>query len=208
MKRFLAIVLFVLPITCFPQSNLAANGTAVEVPDNLFCSGFEACPPFCGDATLDFGELCDDGNQVSGDGCSANCLSDETCGNQIIDYITGEQCDDGHTTDSDGCSATCQLEGCVPDSTQVCVRENADGSCTGLQTCEGDRSWSACSAPHPVPEICDGVDNDCNGSIDDFPGELCSLQEGVCGGSTRHCVDDLLPGCVLIDVAHMKNDPT
>ena len=29
--------------------------------------------PFCGDGTVNPGELCDDGNNVSGDGCPANC---------------------------------------------------------------------------------------------------------------------------------------
>ena len=30
-------------------------------------------------------EVCDDGNTVSGDGCSKNCLSEETCRNGILD---------------------------------------------------------------------------------------------------------------------------
>ena len=29
--------------------------------------------PVCGDGVLDGGEICDDGNNVGGDGCSANC---------------------------------------------------------------------------------------------------------------------------------------
>jgi cysteine-rich repeat protein len=31
--------------------------------------------PFCGDAILDGGEVCDDGNRIGGDGCSADCKS-------------------------------------------------------------------------------------------------------------------------------------
>jgi cysteine-rich repeat protein len=31
--------------------------------------------PTCGDGIFDAGEVCDDGNQVGGDGCAANCLS-------------------------------------------------------------------------------------------------------------------------------------
>ncbi len=31
--------------------------------------------PFCGDGTLDGGEVCDDGNTVGGDGCAADCSS-------------------------------------------------------------------------------------------------------------------------------------
>ncbi len=47
--------------------------------------------PSCGDGTRDPGEVCDDGNTVGGDGCSANCASTEVCGNGITD--PGEECD-------------------------------------------------------------------------------------------------------------------
>ncbi len=49
---------------------------------------------------------------VSGDGCSADCRSNETCGNGVIDTVTGEACDDGNTVSGDGCSSTCQFESC------------------------------------------------------------------------------------------------
>jgi cysteine-rich repeat protein len=40
-------------------------------------------------------EVCDDGNETDGDGCSADCRSDERCGNGIIDTARGETCDCG-----------------------------------------------------------------------------------------------------------------
>lgn len=49
---------------------------------------------------------------VDGDGCAANCRSNETCGNGVIDAVTGEECDDGGTAPGDGCDATCQIEEC------------------------------------------------------------------------------------------------
>jgi cysteine-rich repeat protein len=63
----------------------------------------------CGNNIIEGNEVCDDGNNVDGDGCSANCLSNETCGNRILD--PGEQCDDGNTVNGDGCNSTCQFEG-------------------------------------------------------------------------------------------------
>jgi len=56
------------------------------------------------------GEVCDDGNTADRDGCSANCASDETCGNMVIDTTVGETCDDGNTISGDGCDSACQGE--------------------------------------------------------------------------------------------------
>ncbi|MEZ4445288.1 MAG: hypothetical protein R3B72_39815 [Polyangiaceae bacterium] len=63
----------------------------------------------CGDGTTNSvaGEVCDDTNTVDGDGCSADCMSDETCGNGVVDSSVGEACDDANTMDGDGCSANC-----------------------------------------------------------------------------------------------------
>ena len=63
----------------------------------------------CGNGIIEIasGEMCDDGNMVSGDSCSATCQI-ESCGNGIIDI--GEACDDGNTSNGDGCSAICQIE--------------------------------------------------------------------------------------------------
>jgi uncharacterized repeat protein (TIGR01451 family) len=65
--------------------------------------------PECGDGVLDPGEECDDGNNVDGDGCSANCTL-EYCGDGVLD--PGEECDDGNNVDGDGCSADCKVEYC------------------------------------------------------------------------------------------------
>lgn len=65
----------------------------------------------CGDGVTGVGEACDDGNFSSGDGCSADCQSNETCGNGIVDGVGGEQCDDGVVgLSQDGCSSTCTVE--------------------------------------------------------------------------------------------------
>ncbi|MDI1447487.1 DUF4215 domain-containing protein [Polyangium sp. 6x1] len=65
--------------------------------------------PSCGDGILDAGEVCDDGNSTSGDGCNATCISDESCGNGILDTAAEEACDDANTTDGDGCESNCTL---------------------------------------------------------------------------------------------------
>jgi len=43
---------------------------------------------------------------------------------------------------------------------------NVVGQCPGIRKC-GEEGLSACLAPDPVPEICDGIDSDCNGKTDE-----------------------------------------
>ena len=70
----------------------------------------------CGNGRVDRadGETCDDGNALVGDGCSASCRSDETCGNGVIDPIVasgqGELCDDHDRDPHDACDGNCQPE--------------------------------------------------------------------------------------------------
>src|SRR3569623_2092501 len=67
----------------------------------------------CGDGIQDSCEVCDDGNVVSGDGCSSDCKSKETCGNGIIDLAKGEQCDAG-SANSNAPKAPCRLNCKLP----------------------------------------------------------------------------------------------
>ncbi|MEO0815520.1 MAG: kelch repeat-containing protein, partial [Myxococcota bacterium] len=70
------------------------------------------------DSVIDSGEVCDDGNLISGDGdpaagdtgCSGDCLSDQTCGNGYSDVAAGELCDDGNSRQHDGCTELCTAE--------------------------------------------------------------------------------------------------
>ncbi len=70
--------------------------------DNGFCS-----PPSCGNAEVQIGEDCDDGNTLDdGNGCSEDCTRNDVCGNGITESLY-EVCDDGNVTDGDYCSSDC-----------------------------------------------------------------------------------------------------
>lgn len=79
------------------------------------------CQEPCGNGTIDVDEQCDDGNQLNGDCCDANCM-----------YETGA-CEDGlFCTEGDAC-----LEGdCIPGPARTCDDGN---SCTADSCDEGDR---------------------------------------------------------------------
>jgi len=88
----------------------------------LYCH-CESLPEQCGNGTLEGSEQCDDGNRMSGDGCSGVCVIEQLskpnpgCGNGILE--SNEQCDDGNRREGDGCSALCKLEIGTPRPTSV-----------------------------------------------------------------------------------------
>ncbi len=57
------------------------------------CGHGESPPPGCGNRIIEFGEGCDDGNDIADDGCD-QCVA-MNCGNSRIDEF--EECDDGNT---------------------------------------------------------------------------------------------------------------
>lgn len=91
----------------------------------------------CGNGSLDPGEVCDDNNTLDGDGCAADCRSNERCGNSVVDSAVGEQCDDGNQAGGDGCSANCR-------SNESCGNSVVDPG----EQCDDGNLWSgdACSA--------------------------------------------------------------
>jgi cysteine-rich repeat protein len=104
-------------------STLAGGSTTIEAAAGAQSDSttLTVQPDICGDTTVGITEVCDDGNQVGGDGCSASCSPEvgfscagspsvctPQCGDEQI--VGGETCDDGDTTGGDGCSASCTVE--------------------------------------------------------------------------------------------------
>ena len=122
----------------------------------------------CGDGLIsaEQGEVCDDGNILDGDGCSADCTSDETCGNGTTDAVAKESCDDGNRVSGDGCTSECIREICG--NRILDVHEDCDAGPMDSQGCDGDCSLVECGDGHAnlaAGEECDTggvVTPDCN----------------------------------------------
>ncbi len=88
-----------------PFADCGAASRCYALNEGLVC-----LPGGCGNGLVDPEEQCDDQNNISADGCSADCASDETCGNRVVDVQRGEVCDDGDILSHDGCSSACAVE--------------------------------------------------------------------------------------------------
>jgi hypothetical protein len=131
--------------------------------------------------------------------CQA-CASDLECGasgaDQCVDLDGGHFCGRDCTVERCpplyACRADARGAGqCVPEGrscdcgpatlglSKGCRGEvTAIGACPGAQRCQADGGFTACSAPPALAETCNGVDDDCNGRIDDFTPPTCTKQVG------------------------------
>jgi cysteine-rich repeat protein len=77
-------------------------------------SGIDTDGAICGNGVLEAGEECDDGNNVSDDGCSESCTQEVQagfCGNGVVE--DGEGCDDGpQNSDAGACTLACTKAMC------------------------------------------------------------------------------------------------
>lgn len=83
---------------------------------------------------------------------------------------------------------------------EPCQKSNAFGTCRGQNVCLGPMGL-VCNAGEPAEETCNGIDDDCDGVIDQpflVQGVYGSLEH--CGACNRSCLDlfpNATPGCSL-----------
>ncbi|MBL0219906.1 MAG: DUF4215 domain-containing protein [Myxococcales bacterium] len=185
------------PLGCVAEAQLKACAGSAELAScsterigDGVCAQGVCVERGCGNRVVEPGEQCDDGNRFDRDGCAANCLSDETCGNNFVDSLVGERCDDGNRVSGDGCQADCELPRCGDSVIDAARNEQCDDGANNSDAlpdhCRADCRRARCGdAIRDTGEQCDdgntvnndGCRNDCvlpscgNGTIE--PGEEC-----------------------------------
>jgi len=162
-----------------PVSNRAAflSMNAVGVSSNQVAASFDAAFDDLGDigATCDGSDadFCPRGTVSCGDGALPVCAGDV---NRV------EICN-GSDDDCDGATDEGYTLGVLAVGA-ACDSADADNCPTGLVTCSGDGSTVSCVGDIAKVELCNGLDDTCNGAIDE---DYVSLGDACDGGDADLC---------------------
>jgi hypothetical protein len=120
---------------------------------------------------------------------------DDDCNGRVDDVPGGAT--SGDVGNCGGCNVACAS---LPNSVPSCVMGGCVSACAPgfVDTDRNPANGCECQLTNNGVEVCDGVDNDCNGVIDDgvggtyYPGPAGTLGVGVCSAGVEVCMNGRL----------------
>ncbi len=139
--------------------------------------------------------------------CGTNCESDTDC-------ISGYECKNiSDQADPPVLQCVPKNQSCSCDQTtdgnlRICESKNEFGVCIGRQNCDVAQGWSVCDAQTPIAEVCNQIDDNCDGLTDNIVGigDVCTKETDI-DGNRFLCKGRLICSPSSVDPVCTAQDP-
>lgn len=190
-----------------PDGKTCAKPCVDSCPNGYSCKAFGGSDAFfvCYPKWTTLCSPCEKHADCKVDGSDARCLdygaNGKFCGSTCesdTDCPTGYGCQDDFDKDAGTTFKQCRLSdekaecSCNAWATKAgysteCSKSNDIGTCKAQRKCTVD-GLTACAALEPAADLCNGADDDCDGTVDNLPQEVtCAVTATLADGTVASC---------------------